>query len=184
MSPEQSQTLAAEIEDASRRARTLVEGLDVTSLTRRPSLASWSIAECLQHLVITSRSMRPLIEAALSEVERKGARSAAPSGLGFLGWMLVKMLEPPARFKTKTTPSFVPVQVPDPMQVAATLCEENNLLIALARRGTGLNTASTTIVSPFNAAAKYNAYAAFRITAVHLRRHIWQAEQARAPIAA
>jgi hypothetical protein len=33
-------------------------------------------------------------------------------------------------------------------------------------------------VSPFEARASYNLYAAFAILPVHARRHLWQAEQA------
>ena len=180
VSPEQSEEIVAEIEAASARARRLFEGMDTAALTRRPSAISWNVAECLQHLVMTSKAMRSLIEPALVGQERAGARSNAPAGLGLLGWLLVKMLEPPVRFKTQTAASFVPVNVPAPADVLPTLCAENEKIIVLTRRAAGLASAATTIVSPFNARARYNAYAALRITATHLRRHLWQAEQAKA----
>src|SRR5262245_45875990 len=111
MNPEQSLALVAEIEETSARAKKLVASMDATTLAKRPVLGSWSAAESLQHLVISSLAMRPLVDTELARLEKDNLRSDAATGLGFMGWMLVKMLEPPARFKTKTPAQFVPVEI-------------------------------------------------------------------------
>jgi hypothetical protein len=180
MTPEQAQDLKSELGAISRQALALTAGLDAAPLMRRPTSGGWSVAQNLQHLVLTADAMLPLAEAAISALERGGSKAGGPSGLGFVGWLLVKTLEPPARMKTRTTKPFEPVSVDDPLALIGGLQEANAKLDALITRATGLATSTLKVVSPFNHMARYNVYAALRIMLAHTRRHLWQAEQATA----
>lgn len=180
MTPEQARELKAEVGEVSQLAQTLVAGLDADRLLKRPLTGKWSVAENLQHLILTADAMLPLAEAAVMSLERQGKRSSRPASLGALGWMLVKSLEPPSRMKTKTTRPFEPVQVDDPMTLIDRLQDTNGKLVALIVRATDLATTSVKVTSPFNASIKYNLYAAFRIMLTHTRRHLWQADLVKA----
>jgi len=180
MTPEQARELKAELEVVSKEVRAVAEGIDVATLTKRPTNGGWSVAEILQHLILTADAMLPLTEGAIVELQRAGRKSTAPSGLGVMGWLLVKALEPPPRMKSKTSKPFEPLEVGDPLTLASRLLEKNAKLLSLIDRAEGLATTTVKIASPFNANVKYNVYAAFRITLVHARRHLWQAREARA----
>ena len=179
MTPDQARDLKAELDGVSREAWAVAEGLDPAAMTKRPAAGGWSVAEILQHLILTADAMLPLIENALAQLEREGRKSAAASGLGLMGWLLVKALEPPPRMKSKTSKPFEPVTFGDPLTLVARLGERNTRLAAAIDRAAGLATASMKIASPFNASVKYNVYAALRITLVHARRHLWQARALR-----
>lgn len=179
MTPERARDLKAELDLISKDIRSLTSGMDAAALMKRPPGGGWSVGEILQHLILTADAMLPLIDAALTELERGGRKSASPSGLGIMGWLLYKALEPPPRMKSKTSKPFEPVAVGDPVALAEHLIAENAKLSALIDRGSGLATGTVKIASPFNASVKYNVYAAFRITLVHARRHLWQAREAR-----
>lgn len=179
MTPDQARDLKAELEVVSKETRTAAEGIEATMLTRRPASGGWSVAEILQHLILTADAMLPLIEGALAKLEREGRKSTAPAGLGIMGWLLVKALEPPPRMKSKTSKPFEPVAVGDPQTLASRLAETNARLTAAIDRATGLATTTVKVASPFNASVKYNVYAALRITLVHARRHLWQARALR-----
>lgn len=144
----------------------------------RPGKEAWSVAEGLEHLVLTADAMLPLAEEAVAELERGGHRSSRPAGLGFMGWLLVNALEPPPRMKSRTTKPFEPLDVPDPAGVAERFAGTNERLEALVMRSTGLDTAKARVVSPFNAKIHYNLYAAVRILLAHARRHLFQAAEA------
>ena len=180
MTPEQARTLKAEIASASDEAAALTRGVAAEALVKRPVPESWSAAECLQHLILTAQAMHPLVEGVVARVEKQGARSDEPGRLGFFGWMLTKMLEPPAKSwsKSKTAPGFVPGALDKPLELTAVLRAENDRLLALVDRATGLALGSERVESPFRAGVFYPPYAALRITAVHERRHLWQAREA------
>lgn len=179
MTPEQARELKAELEVVSKEAQAVADGIDATRMTKRPAGGGWSIAEILQHLILTADAMLPLIEGARAQLEREGRKSTAPAGLGVMGWLLVKALEPPPRMKSKTSKPFEPVAFGDPLILAGRLLETNARLAAAIDRAAGLATTTVKVASPFNASVKYNLYAAFRITLVHARRHLWQARALR-----
>ena len=175
MTPEQARELKAELEVVSKEAQAVAEGVDPATMTKRPASGGWSAAEIFQHLILTADAMLPLIEGARAQLEREGRKSTGPAGLGVMGWLLVKALEPPPRMKSKTSKPFEPVAVGDPETLASRLLETNSRLAAAIDGATGLATTTVKVASPFNTSVKYNVYAALRITLVHARRHLWQA---------
>ena len=180
MTPEQARALKAEVEAVSKEARALTAGMDAAALLKTPASGGWGVAENLQHLILTAGAMLPLVERAIEELERSGKKATRASGLGLMGWMLVKALEPPPRMKSKTTKPFEPVAVSDPLTLTDRFIEMNGRLEALIARASGLATGTVKVASPFNEKVKYNVYAALRIVLVHARRHLWQAREAKA----
>jgi hypothetical protein len=180
MTPEQARELKMQLSAIDEELNALTNGMDASALSRRPSDGRWSVAEILQHLILTADAMEPLAERAVAELEKNNQKTSASSGLGFIGWLLVKSLEPPPRMKTKTTKPFEPVSVSDPVTLTGRLNQANARLDQLITRATGLDTSRAKVVSPFNEKLTYNVYAAFRITLAHLRRHLWQAREAKA----
>ena len=180
MTPEQARALKAELEAVSKDARALTAGMDAAALVKKPASGGWSVAENLQHLILTAGAMLPLAERAIENLERSGRKAPRASGLGLIGWLLVKALEPPPRMKSKTTQPFEPVSVSDPLTLAERFIETNARLDALIARASGLATGAVKVTSPFNASVKYNLYAGLRIVLVHARRHLWQARAAKA----
>ena len=177
MTPDQARGLRAELEAVSKQSRALVFGLSPTALAKRPPSGGWSVAENLQHLLLTADAMLPLADAAVAELEAESRKAKNPSGVGLLGWLLLKALEPPARMKSKTAKPFEPLSIGDPLTLLARLETANQKLDRLIARAEGLATSTVKVVSPFNAKVTYNLYAAYRIMLCHTRRHLWQAEQ-------
>jgi hypothetical protein len=161
---------------ASERAREVCKGLDEARWASRPP-AQWSVGECLTHLNITSEQFIPLLDQAIRDGRARSVEGPPPYGLGFVGWALLKFMEPPYKMKTKTAPVFEPARV-EPM--AATLDRFDYLqkeVQARVDRSAGLALDRLKLASPFDSRVKYNLYAAFRLIAAHQRRHLWQAEQ-------
>ena len=175
MTPEQASALKSEVDAVAKEARALTEGMDAATLMKRPERGGWSVAENLQHLILTADAMLPLAETAISALERDGRKTSRHSRLGLMGWLLTKSLEPPSRMKTRTAPPFEPVSVGDPLILCDRFLEGNANLGRLIARATGLATNTVKVTSPFNPRVKYNAYAALRIVLVHARRHLFQA---------
>jgi hypothetical protein len=145
---------------------------------RRPAAERWSPGECVAHLNLSSASMVPLVRAGIAEARRRGAPAPARYRRDFIGWLLWKGLGPGKGFKTKTIPAWVPSGDRQPDQLVAEFEQWQTEQIALVREADGLPIQAVKIVSPVDARARYNVFAALSILARHQHRHLWQAERA------
>lgn len=174
----QLEALQREIVDVTVHARRLVDRLDAATFERRPVEGSWSAAECLVHLNLTTEAFLPLIDDALSNATRDAVDARTHYRKDVVGWLLGWVMEPPVRMKVKTTAPFMP----------KTWSTRGDLLrdfetrqAELARRiadANGCDIGRVKVSSPFSSRARYNLLATFAIIAAHERRHLWQAERA------
>jgi hypothetical protein len=163
-----------ELNEATRRAWTLVQSTDGRMFTVRPTPLSWSAAECLAHLSISTEMFLPVLRDALARAPKKRRKAAR---MDLLGRVLAWFLEPPIRKRVRTSAPFVPKSTrakADAFGEFASLQEKLMDLLRSAREAD----LSAKIVSPFDKRVRYNLFSAFRIVAAHERRHLWQAEHA------
>jgi hypothetical protein len=169
--------IAVQLEAASARAQRIVGSLSPALLGRRPDPNSWSVAECIAHLSLTTDAYLPAIRQALEEGRRRGLRRSGNSfRVELSARMLAWWLEPPYRMKARTPAAFVP-GVEDPEAVLADFLERQRRLLEVLVEGSGLPLDRLPIRSPFAHWMHYGVYAAFVVIAAHERRHLWQAEQ-------
>lgn len=181
--PPQMIALKEELQQAGERLRRLCQGLDEATWARRPASGGWSIAECVTHLNITSERYIPLLDDAMREARAKGLEGQGPFPRGFVGWALLRHLEPPYRIvRTKTTAPFQPVRVSTMAETLEHFDYLQQELQARIDRSAGLALDRIRIASPFNENVKYNLYVAFAVLPTHQRRHLWQAERTRASL--
>lgn len=170
-----------ELNEATRRAWTLVQSTDGRLFTVRPGVTSWSAAECLAHLSISTELFLPVLKTTI-----EGARKKKPRGkpkMDVIGRVLAWFLEPPIRKKVKTTAPFVPRSTRAKAEAFGEFASLQEKLLDLLRDARDVDLRAR-IVSPFDKRVRYNLYSAFRIVAAHQRRHLWQAEQAVAELRA
>lgn len=178
----------AELNDATERARALIESTDARHFTVRPHPGSWSAAECIAHLSISSESFVPVLREAIAKVDGVAGRKSQPPSEDLIGRILRWFLEPPIRARVKTSAPFVPKAVRARAEALSEFMKHQKTLLDLLRQVRDAEASNVKIVSPFDQRIRYNVYSAFRIIAAHERRHLWQAEKAlrdvRASIAA
>jgi hypothetical protein len=174
--------IEAELNDATERARKLVEQVDGRRFTVRPDPSRWSAAECLAHLTISAEEMLPALREAIDKAPR-GRKRRSPK-MDWLGAFLRWFLEPPVRSRVKTAARFVPRSVRAKAETLAEFVAFQQKLIETLHDAREVDLGAVRIVSPFDRRVKYNLYSAFRIVAAHERRHLWQAEQAVAALSA
>lgn len=170
-----------ELDATTTRLHALVDTMDDAAWRTRPGNGAWSVAECIEHLNLTSRAYVHILRDAIQDGRARGLTdNAGRNRLDIVGWMFIKLLEPPVkRMRVTTTPPFVPPSVAPRPNVVAEYDELQQKLIALMTEADGLALSKIKVASPFNAKFRYNMYSAYRMIAVHQRRHLWQAEQAR-----
>lgn len=164
-----------ELNEATRRAWQLVQSTDGRLFTVRPKPMSWSAAECLAHLSISSEQFLPVLKEAI-DAARTSKKKSKPK-MDIIGRVLAWFLEPPIRKRVDTTAPFVPKSTRARTEAFGEFASLQDKLIQLLREAREVDIGKK-IVSPFDRRVKYNLYSAFRIIAAHERRHLWQAEQA------
>ncbi len=154
----------------------IADPLDDGNWRRRPAEGRWSVAECVEHLNMSSRALIPRIRDAAREGRARGLTTPTLR-LDPMGWFLVRSLEPPPKSRFKTNESFTPPSIEPKATVVTNYEALQGELVGLLPELDGLSLTKIKITSPFSSRVKYNLWSALRVTAAHQRRHLWQAEQ-------
>jgi hypothetical protein len=166
-----------EIEEFRRTAREQLGALRPEQWGWRPAKERWSVGECVAHVNQTNRVYIPAIEASIGKGRAKGMTSPGPYRHGFLGEIMIREIEPPARRRFRAPRAFVP---PAGETGAATLEELERLMDRLSSAwllANGLDLGKVMVTSPANRFLRLSLGQAFRLVAAHARRHLWQAQR-------
>lgn len=153
------------------RAEAVVSKAGEAGLAVRPKPDSWSAAECLAHLTVSTQMFLPAWRAAFAG----GLQGNGPYKMDMVGRMLRWTLEPPPRFRVKAPAHFQPVDTSD---VLAKFLASQTQLLTVVSDAAGLALDRIKVASPIDSRVRYNVWSSFRVTEAHQRRHLWQAERA------
>lgn len=169
-------------ESAERRMHELADGLSGDQINWKPAPDRWSVAQCLDHLVVTMRiyldPLEPVVERARAP-DGIGRRTGdEPYGRGtFMGRLLVNALSKPGK-RYPAPPSFRPSRSElDPGEVRAGFEKAIGDLQAAAHRCRGLALGEIRMPWPVFRPVKMSLAQAFELQALHLHRHLDQAER-------
>ena len=168
------ETLLDQLESINRRARDLVAGRSQADLTTSLESASWSVAQCLDHLAQTTNVVLPVISDAIARAPRMTTNRGLRTGT--LTRLIIRNLEPPYKLRFKVLTALVPrehnfVSARDAFEASQAQLE------GIIQSAIGLAVDQVRIESPVYARFSYNVYGALRMLAAHQRRHLWQMEQ-------
>lgn len=170
--------LEKELNQATARAWALVSTTDGRLFTVRPAPMSWSAAECISHLSISSELFLAPLRSAIDDARKRGLQSKRPPKMDLIGRVLKWFLEPPIRQRVKTSVPFVPKAIRAKAEAFGEFASFQAKLAELLEETRGLDLNRMKVVSPFDKRVRYNVFSAFNILVAHERRHLWQAEQA------
>lgn len=180
-----------ELRAAGEEAESLAAELSPGQLRWRPAPERWSIAECLEHLVLTGEAYLDAIDAAVEDGRRLGRVGDGPYRRSLVGRWLIRLLEPPPGLKVPAPSMILPggeTRAAPEGEATASGSEEDPLAAFLALRprfaerlaaADGLDLARVRLSSPFFAFIRFDLGSAFRLVTAHERRHLWQARRVR-----
>ena len=160
-----------------RDARALLHGLDEATGIWRAGPASWSVAECLDHLATANlvylEAMRPAAERAVA----RGRMRRTPARPGVLGGLFVRRLEPPVtpRQRMKAPKTIQPRVGPSLSDAAARFFAAHEEVRAFLARYAGIDLAGVRFPNPFVFWIRFSLATGVHVLAAHERRHLWQA---------
>jgi hypothetical protein len=160
-------------------AEELIAGLTPYGFNWHSAPGQWSIAECLDHLIVAGNLLIPRIDDAIRTAREQNLEGADPAPYVFQGMVFIRTQEPPARIKTRTFDAYVPPTARLTEVVQREFMELQDRLIELVKSADGLDLSKMIVRSPVVTWLKFNAAVWFAATAAHERRHLWQARRIR-----
>jgi DinB superfamily len=147
----------------------------------RPAPARWSIAECFDHLNATARVFLAKIDRSIADAKARGLRGTGPAGHGLIDRLMIRAMEPPPRFHTRSPKVVTPAEhtTRDREAVMREFMEWQGQIAARVRQADGLALSRVRVPSPFGRWLTYSLGGAFAIALAHERRHLWQAKEVR-----
>jgi hypothetical protein len=166
----------AEVKD---QAAALLRGLNDVQYNWRPVLGSWSIAQCVAHIVLTDEIYLPVLEKCVVDARARGLLGTGPFHHGQLGNWFVRSMDAPAKRRFKNPKQITP---PEEQMLAAGLANFNLIhdrVPLLVDQADGVNLARAKFRSPFSKLLKLSLGQGIAVMLAHARRHLWQASEVR-----
>ena len=169
------QALEDQLDAAERDARALIAGLNEELGARRLSEASWSVAECLEHLATTNRVYLNAMEPAASQARARGRMRRGPARPGWLGRLFIGSLEPPVKSFTKSkAPANIRPASIAPGEAARNFFASQDAVRAFLRANADLDLSGVVFPNPFVRGIRLSLATGLFAAAAHERRHLWQ----------
>jgi DinB superfamily len=151
--------------------------LSTEQLNWKPSPNQWSIAQCLDHLIITNQQYFPIYEGVAKGTRKKTFMEKLPGLPALFGKMLLKALDPSNEKKLKCPALFQPAASQLPTTIVADFVRHQQELIQVIKATDRVDHASTIISSPVSGLITFSLEDGIRITVVHEERHFMQAKR-------
>ena len=173
---ERTSNIIEEMSNAAADARETFGGLSSEQLNWKPAEKSWSVGQCLDHLILTNEQFYPEFDK-LAAGTRKNTFWQNYSPLtGFFGRFLIKAVtedskKSKAPSKSIVPPSALPANIV--VKFEKNIAEVNERIQACA----GADRQKTVVTSPFLAVMTYKLDDAYTVLVEHTKRHIRQAKR-------
>jgi hypothetical protein len=141
----------------------------------RETAGSWSISDCLNHLVVTGNQSLAHIRSAIAAARSKGLVAAGPFRHPVLGKLLILLMDAPPRIRFKAPRAYRPTEGLSAAENLASFWVLQDELVRALREANGVDLARVKVTNPVSRWFKMTLGQEFALTAAHERRHLWQA---------
>jgi DinB superfamily len=175
------QSLEDQLEAAERDARAVVDGLTEEAGGWREAPASWSVAECLDHLAVANRVYLAAMKRPAARARDRGRLRRRPAVPGLLGQWFVNTLEPPAKPRTKLkAPTKIRPRTAPPLSDAfESFIASQKEVRSFLREYADIDLAGVRFPNPFIRGIRFSLATGLNVITAHERRHLAQAWRVR-----
>ncbi len=158
-------------------ASTLFGHLNSQQINWKPSADSWSVAQCLDHLIDINREYYSVFDRVLKGSYRKTLLHRMPFLPQLSGRFMIRILSPNSAQKFKSPGAAKPSESAIDPQIVERFVAHQGDLLAKMRSLASKKLAETIITSPFASVVVYSLLDTFRLLMAHERRHFAQAQR-------
>lgn len=173
---ERIQNITSQMSEAVTDVVTSFGRLSAEQLNWKPSEKGWSIAQCLEHIILTNHEFDPEFEKLASGTRKNSFWENYSPFTGWGGRFLIKaVMEDSKKAKAPSNRIVPPSQVPEDIvqQFVGHIAEVNKQVESVAH----IDREKTVVTSPFLAVFTYKLDDAFTVLVEHTKRHIRQAKR-------
>ena len=171
------ESLVSQVDLISNDARTFFGGLTKEQLNWKPAPERWSVAQCFDHLITTNSGYLPVINDVLKGQKKSSVLQKLPLFPRMWGKLLIKSLDPKQTRKMNAPKKFQPAQSDLSGSIINDFASQQAQLVEKMRATANLDLERIVITSPAASLITYSLMDAYRIIAVHERRHFQQAQR-------
>ena len=180
LAPAWSVRLLGELSANDQTAQALAIGLTEDQLNWQPSLGSWSVGQCLEHLSRTNEAYLTAISAALKGKPDSPVEQITPGWFG--RWFIRSFVEPSPNSKLVSAPRKIRPAARVDLAVLDRFLSDNNSCRELIVRTRGKNINRIRFWNPFVPGIRFTVGTGLEIITGHERRHLLQAERVRSSV--
>jgi len=158
-------------------AKALFGHLNAEQLNWKPAPDSWSVAQCLDHLITINQEYYPVFDRVLNGEYRKTFWRGMPFLPAIFGRLMVKALSPDSQRKLKSPGAARPSSSSIDSQIVDRFITHQRGTLAKMKSLEGMGPAGIIITSPFMSVVVYSLLDTFRLIVAHERRHFAQAQR-------
>ena len=166
-----------ELEAITRDVQSNFGSLNTEQLNWKPNADAWSVAQCLDHLIVINGQMLATLVQVASGTKPPRFLERLPFWSKLWGPMMVKMLQPEATKKLKAPSTAVPSSSKLDSIIVGQFAAHQQEVRQKLQAVESLNPERVVMTSPFASFITYSLLDAARIIVVHERRHFEQARR-------
>jgi len=170
-------SVVEEIHTIGADAERVFGSLSPSQLNWKPSAERWSVGQCFDHLITTNLTYLPIIDSVIAGKKQSNVWQKLPVLPGMWGKLLLKFLDPASTRKVKAPKKFEPAQSDINGSIIHDFVAHQSLVAEKMQATANLDPARIVITSPASSMVAYSLMDAYRIIAVHERRHFQQAQR-------
>ncbi len=172
--PPWSRRLISELEAADRRAERLARGLNREQLNWRPTPGTWSVGQCLEHLVLANEVYLSPISTSLDGQQQSQVGEVT---LGwFSRWFIRHYIAPSSKSKGSAPRKIQPPKILESAVIDAFL-RSNGVARELIAKAGDYDVNRIRFKNPFVPMLRFTVGTGLEIVSKHQSRHLMQAER-------
>lgn len=158
-------------------AQSLLGNLTDLQFNWQPGVDRWSIAQCVDHLIVTGRNSLSHVHSAIGEARSTGLLSDGPFRYRLIERLFVRQMEPRARMRFKAPEAYVPATGRLSLEIVASFYLLQEEFLQCIEEANGIDLARTKVNNPVSKWFRLSLGQELAFNAAHERRHLWQAEE-------
>ncbi|HWC97797.1 MAG TPA: DinB family protein [Candidatus Sulfopaludibacter sp.] len=168
-----------QFETVSTQAQEITAGLTEAQFNWRPAQVSWSIEECLSHLVMVGNIVIHHLERSIDDAKSRAIKAQPPFHYGIVDRYIVSLTE---HHKFTAPKRLQPLHGQPITGILPSLLHVQRQLIGLVESSDGLDLARVKVETPISRFLRMSLGMMFAQISAHEQRHLEQARQVRAKI--
>lgn len=164
-----------ELDQITNDVRDVFGGLSSEQINWKPAAESWSVGQCLDHLILSNAETMPALDAVIAGKKPSFWERYSPF-TGFIGRFMIKSIKSDAKKFKAPSEAIVPPSEIDADIVDKFAGSQAKVIEKIKAMGT-VDGDTTVVTSPFMRLMTYKLSDGFMIMVEHERRHIRQAKR-------